>query len=172
MAHKHDKIIANYKNIGDLTDIISRSRQSYVLDNLSIPLKPGQLRLLEKIKKEQKPHHKQIRIKKYKQLINNDEATPEHYEEKQKKFIKKIKKLENKGLIKVDFEVDQLPYEIEFTNHGKEILNEIKTLQQKWEKQIFDNFENKDQLLQNLQQIAPKAAKISYANLKKQKEIY
>ncbi|PAV06615.1 helix-turn-helix domain-containing protein [Methanosphaera cuniculi] len=172
MAHKHDKIIANYKSIGDLSSILSNSREDYILDHLNIHLHKGQLKLLEKIKKEQKPHHKAIRMKKYKELMNNDEATPEHFELHQKIFINKIKKLENKGLIKADFEVDLLPYEVEFTEKGKEILNEIDVLKQKWEDEIFKDFEDKDKLLTYLQQVAPKAAKISYARIKKQKGVY
>lgn len=47
-------------------------------------------------------------------------------------FIKKYQKLENKGLVEVNTECEDLPYDVILTQKGLELIDEIKDLEKEW----------------------------------------
>lgn len=171
--HPHINAINNLDDIGSLIDIIEKSKNSYVKDNLSIHLHDRQLTLLRDIKKHNKPHHKKIRISKYKKLMENPETQPEHYELHKKLFLKHYQKLESKGLITLDTHPENgLPYDMEFTQKGLDILDEISKLEKEWEEKILENVDDKEELLKLLRIVAVNSLDISYEIQKKLRGVY
>ena len=59
-------------------------------------------------------------------------------------FIKKYQKLENKGLVEVNTECEDLPYDVILTQKGLELIDEIKDLEKEWNDIIVKNIEESD----------------------------
>ena len=171
--HPHNNVIANMKSISSLIRILNESREAYIRKNLSIHLHPKELRLIKQIQKHIKPHHKQVRINRYKKLQENPEEAPAHYDMHLKLYLARYKKLEKKGLIIVEENPDNgLPYDMEFTDKGNELLEEIDKLEEDWEKEILKDVDNSDQLLELLREITLPALTINYTIQKQQKGVY
>ena len=149
MAHPHKKAVANMP-ASSLIGIIEESKMTYVRENLSIFLHENQIKLLKQVKKHEKPHHKRIRVKQF---------------EKAKKY----QKLEKIGLIEIDLNPDNgLEYDCTLTSKGKDVLDEISTLEKEWE--IVVNINDDD--LEVLRKLALDSFEISYKHKKKKGFIF
>ena len=71
MAHPHFNAISNM-DASSLIDIIEESKMIYVRENLSIFLHRSQVKLLKRVKKHEKPHHKRVRIREYEKAEKDD----------------------------------------------------------------------------------------------------
>lgn len=171
--HPHKTIIKNMNDIGSLVSLIQNSKIAYIKKNLSIHLHSHELALLHDIQKHTKPHHKRIRIRKYQKLLENPESIPENFEVHRKIFIRRYKKLEKKGIITLDLEPeDDLPYDMEFTEKGLDVLKEIKQLENEWEKLVLKDCTNKKELTSLLQEVSLNALTINYGIQKESKNIF
>ena len=120
MAHPHFKAIEKM-NASSFISIIEESKLTYVRDNLDIHLHESQVKLLKRVKKHEKPHHKRIRIKSYKKAEKTD-----LFKLHEKLYLKSYKKLAKKGLIEIDESPENgLPYDCSLTEKGIEVLDEI-----------------------------------------------
>ena len=171
--HPHNRAIANMNSVSSLIRILNESREAFIRKNLSIHLHPKELTLIKQIQKHIKPHHKQVRINRYKKLQENPDEIPTHYELHLKLYLARYKKLEKKGLINVEENPENgLPYDMEFTDKGNEILEEISQLEDQWDNQILEDIDDKEQLLELLRKIALPALGINYSIQKEQKGVY
>ena len=158
MAHPHKNAIANM-GASSLISIIEESKMTYVRENLSISLHESQVKLLKQVKKHDKSHHKKIRIKQFKKAEKTDLFNL-HLE----LYLKKYKKLVEKGLIEVDEAPDNgLAYDCSLTDEGKNILDEISRLESEWENVVGVGEDDLD-VLRNL---ALNSFEISYRHKKK-----
>lgn len=169
--HPHKNVIGNIDEIYPLITIIAESKTSYLKQNLSMHLHASQIKLLKEAKKHEKPQHRKVRVAKYKQLVENSQID-DLFKLHEKLYIKNYEKLAKKGLVKVDTEVEDLPYDIIITEKGKEILKEIDELEAKWQEEVLMETENKEELLKQLKQIAQLASPISYKLKKQQKFVF
>lgn len=71
MDYPHFKAIENME-ASSFISIIEESKLTYVRDNLDIHLHESQVKLLKRVKKHEKPHHKRIRIKQYEKAEKTD----------------------------------------------------------------------------------------------------
>ena len=163
MAHPHIKAIENM-NASSLIGIIEESKFAYVRENLSIPLHESQIKLLKQVKKHEKPHHKRIRIREYEKADKN-----KWFNMHLKLYLRSYKKLAKKGLITVDEEPDNgLAYDCFLTDEGWAILNEIASLESKWEEVVGIGEDDLD-VIKN---IALNSFEISYKHKKKRGFIF
>ena len=158
MAHPHFKAIENM-SASSFIGIIEESKLTYVRDNLDIHLHESQVKLLKRVRKHEKPHHKRIRIKQYEKAEKTD-LFKLHTE----LYLKSYKKLAKKGLIEIDEEPENgLPYDCSLTERGTEILEEIARLESEWEEVVGVSDEDREVL----KRLALDSFEISYNHKKK-----
>lgn len=163
MVHPHIKAIENME-ASSLIDIIEESKMIYVRENLSIFLHRSQVKLLKRVKKHEKPHHKRIRIREY-EKADKDDLFNMHLG----LYLNKYKKLAKIGLIDIDMNPDNcLAYDCTLTDKGVEILDEIARLEGEWEGIVGVN--NVD--LEVLKKLALDSFEISYNHKKKKGFIF
>ncbi len=163
MAHPHEKAIENM-SASSLIRIIQESKMIYVRENLSRPLHESQIRLLKQVKRHEKPHHKQIRIKQYEKAEKN-----EWFKTHLDLYLQNYRKLAKKGLIVIDENpVNGLPYDCSLTEEGSAVLTEIYLLETKWERIV--GMDKKD--LEALRKMALDSYEISYKHKKKRGFIF
>ena len=156
MAHPHKKAVANMP-ASSLIGIIEESKMTYVRENLSIFLHESQIKLLKQVKKHEKPH--QFEKAKKDDLFNMHLGL----------YLKKYQKLEKIGLIEIDLNPDNgLEYDCTLTSKGKDVLDEISTLEKEWE--IVVNINDDD--LEVLRKLALDSFEISYKHKKKKGFIF
>lgn len=173
ITHTHDNVINNMTEINKLVSYINNSKVAYTKKNLSIHLHESEIKLFKNIVKHDKPHHKKIRVQRYKNLMENPDEIPPLFELHQELFLKRYKKLEKKGIINVIEKPDNgLAYDFEITDKGKDLIKEIEEIENKWEDQVTADVEDKEELLKLLKQVAIPSVKISYAIQKTQKGVY
>ena len=147
-----------------LIDIIAESKMTYVRENLSIFLHESQVKLLKKVRKHQKPHHKRIRIREY-EKAEKDDLFNMHLG----LYLNKYKKLEKNGLIEIDMNPDSgLPYDCILTDKGIAVLDEIASLEGEWEEIIGVN----DGDTEILKKLALDSFEISYSHKKRKGFIF
>ena len=163
MVHPHKKAVANMP-ASSLIGIIEESKMTYVRENLSIFLHESQIKLLKQVKKHEKPHHKRIRVKQF-EKAKKDDLFNMHLGV----YLKKYQKLEKIGLIEIDLNPENgLEYDCTFTSKGKDVLDEISTLEKEWE--IVVNINDDD--LEVLRKLALDSFEISYKHKKKKGFIF
>lgn len=163
MAHPHFKAIENM-NASSFIGIIEESKLTYVRDNLDIHLHESQVKLLKRVKKHEKPHHKRIRIKSYEKAEKTD-----LFKLHEELYLKSYRKLAKKGLIEIDESPENgLPYDCSLTEKGTEILEEIAHLESEWEEVVGVTEEDKEVL----KKLALDSFEISYNHKKKLDFIY
>lgn len=172
--HPHKKVISNIDSIASLITILNNSKTAYIKKNLSIHLHSRELALLLDVFKHSKPYHKKAIIKKYQKLEENPELIPENHEIHKNIFIKRYRKLESKGLVKLDENPDNaLPYDVELTQKGTDVLEEVTKLEQEWENIILEDCSSdREELIKLLQDITFKALEINYIQEKEALVIY
>lgn len=158
MAHPHVKAIENM-TASSFISIIEESKMTYVRDNLDIHLHESQVKLLKRVKKHEKPHHKRIRIKSYEKAEKTD-----LFKLHEELYLKSYKKLAKKGLIEIDENPENgLPYDCSLTEKGIEILEEIARLETEWEEFVGVSEEDREVL----KKLALNSFEISYNHKKK-----
>lgn len=163
MAHPHKKAIAEM-SASSFIAIIEESKMTYVRDNLSIFLHESQVKLLKKVKKHEKPHHKKVRIREY-EKAEKDDMFNMHLG----LYLNKYKKLEKNGLIEIDLNPDNgLAYDCTLTPKGVEILDEIARLESEWEEIVGITDEDREVL----KKLALDSFEISYQHKKKKGFIF
>lgn len=163
MAHPHNKTIMNM-NASSLISIIEDSKITYVRENLDIHLHRSQIKLLKDVRKHEKPHHKNLRVKHYETAEKND-----HFNLHLDLYLKRYEKLAKKGLIEIDENPENgLPYDCLLTEKGIETLEKIDALESEWEKIV--HIEEGD--LEVLRRIAIDSFGISYKHKKNQNFIF
>lgn len=172
-SHPHNKVIENTRDIAPLVSLLENSKSVYVQDNLSIHLHESEIKLFKEIVKHDRPHHKKVRINRYKRLMENPDDIPKHFKLHQQLFMKRYKKLENKGIIEIIDKPDNgLAYDFIITDKGSKINDEIKKLEGDWENIVLEDVEDKEELLNLLKKLAIPALNISYLHKKQQKGVY
>lgn len=171
-GHPHNNVINNITDFNSLISLLETSKIAYLKSNLSIHLHESELKLFRQVIKHDKPHHKKLRKNKYKKIMENPEGVSKLYEAHLELFLKRYKKLERKGLIKVIEDVEDLPYDFEITEKGLALFEEIKEKELAWETEISNDLEDKEELLKLLKQIAIPAMQISYSLKKQEKGVY
>lgn len=169
--HPHKKSIDNM-GFHQMISLIDESKSTYVKENLSIHLHTSQIKLLKEAKKHSKPHHKKIRIIKYKKLLEKPEEMDSLFELHKKLFIKKYEKLQKKGLVNVDTECEDLPYDVTLTQEGIDLLQEIDDLEVKWKDVVLENVEDAEKLVDSLRQVTHNSLPISYNHKKQLKFVF
>jgi tryptophanyl-tRNA synthetase len=163
MAHPHVKAIENM-NPAALVSIIEESKMTYVRENLSVFLHRSQIVLLKQVRKHEKPHHKRIRIREY-EKADKDDLFNMHLA----LYLKKYEKLAKIGLIEIDKNPENgLAYDCTLTQKGLEVLDEIDSLERKWEDVVNINGDD----LEVLRKIALDSFEISYNHKKKKGFIF
>ena len=163
MAHPHKNAIAKM-SASSLISIIEESKMTYVRENLSISLHESQVKLLKQVKKHDKPHHKKIMIRQFEKAEKTDLFNL-HME----LYLKKYKKLAEKGLVEVDEAPDNgLAYDCSLTDEGKDILDEISRLESEWENVVGVGEDD----LEVLRNLALNSFEISYRHKKKRDFIF
>ncbi len=163
MAHPHKKAIAEME-ASSLIDIIAESKMTYIRENLSIFLHESQIKLLKRVKKHEKPHHKRVRIREY-EKAEKDDLFNMHLG----LYLNKYKKLEKNGLIEIDMNPDNgLAYDCSLTPKGIEILDEISALEKEWEEIVGVCEEDREAL----KKLALDSFEISYQHKKKKGFIF
>lgn len=163
MAHPHNKTIMNM-NASSLISIIEDSKITYVRENLDIHLHRSQIKLLKDVRKHEKPHHKNLRLKRYETAEKND-----HFNLHLDLYLKRYEKLAKKGLIEIDENPENgLPYDCLLTEKGIDTLEKIDALESEWEKIV--HIEEGD--LEVLRRIAIDSFGISYKHKKNQNFIF
>lgn len=163
MAHPHKNAIVNMPSSA-LIGVIEESKMTYVRENLSIFLHESQIKLLKQVKKHEKPHHKRIRIKQYQKALK-DNLFNMHLD----LYLKKYEKLAKNGLIEIDENPENgLAYDCSLTSYGIEVLDEISSLERKWEDVVGIS----DGDLEVLRNLALNSFEISYKHKKKQGFIF
>lgn len=170
--HIHMSIIDNMKNIAPLIAMIEESRLTYIKDNLSQHLHSSQIKLLKEANKHSKPAHKKLRVEKYQKLLENPDQMGDLFELHKNLYIKKYQKLEKKGLVEVNTECEDLPYDVTLTQKGIDIMAEIKNLEAKWQEVVLKEVEDSEALLQCLKQVTKEALPITYNHKKQQKFVF
>lgn len=169
--HPHKNVIDSYENIYPMVSLIDESKTTYVREKLPIHLHESQVKLLKVANKHQKPHHKALRVKKYKNLddsVKNDKLFNLHVN----LYIKKYQKLEKKGLVSVDTDTEELPFDVTLTQKGEDILKQINEFEAEWEEVVLEGVEDKENLLKMVKQVANNALPINYKHKKQQKFVF
>ena len=78
-------------NASSLISIIEDSKITYVRENLDIHLHRSQIKLLKDVRKHEKPHHKNLRVKRYETAEKND-----HFNLHLDLYLKRYEKLAKK----------------------------------------------------------------------------
>ena len=163
MAHPHIKAIEGME-ASSLIDIIAESKMTYVRENLSIFLHESQIKLLKRVRKHEKPHHKKVRIREY-EKAEKDDLFNMHLG----LYLNKYKKLEKNGLIEIDLNPENgLAYDCSLTSKGIEILDEIAGLEKQWEEIVGITEEDREVL----KKLALDSFEISYQHKKKKGFIF
>ena len=170
--HPHHKVIENMKDIYPMISLINDSKLNYIKENISIHLHTSQIALLKDVNKHAKPHHRKVRVAQYAKLCQNPEQMDNHYELHKKLYINKYQKLEKKGLVEVNLECDDLPYDVTLTEKGVELLKEIISLEAQWQEIVLKDVEDSDKLLESLKQVTQNALPINYNHKKQQKFVF
>ncbi len=170
--HPHIKVIENMKSISPMISLIEDSKLTFIKENISQHLHSSQIKLLKEANKHSKPHHKKVRIAQYKKLLENPEQMDSLFELHKTLYIKKYQKLENKGLVEVDVECEDLPYDVKLTQKGMDLLDEIKNLESQWQEIVLNEVEDCDKLLEILKQVTKNALPINYNHKKQQKFVF
>lgn len=170
--HPHVNVINNMNDISPMIALIEDSKLTFIKENLSKHLHSSQIKLLKDANKHSKPHHKKVRIAQYKKLLENPEQMDNLFELHKKLFIKKYQKLENKGLVEVNTECDELPYDVKLTQQGIDLLAEIKDLESQWQEIVLKDVEDSEELLEILKQVTQNALPINYKHKKQQKFVF
>ncbi len=151
-------------NASSLISIIEDSKITYVRENLDIHLHRSQIKLLKDVRKHEKPHHKNLRVKRYETAEKND-----HFNLHLDLYLKRYEKLAKKGLIEIDENPENgLPYDCLLTEKGIDTLEKIDALESEWEKIV--HIEDGD--LEVLRRIAIDSFGISYKHKKNQNFIF
>lgn len=166
----HKQALENTKSISPLIAILEESKYNYIKENLSQHLHVREIKLLKQANSHSKPMHKKVRIEQYKQLKEADELN-NIFELHKSIFIKKYRKLENKGLVEVDTECEELPYDITLTQKGVDLIEEIKKLDNEWNELMLDEVDG-EKLLEALKKVSFKAASINHNHRKQQKFVF
>lgn len=170
--HPHIRIIENMKSIAPLVSMIEESRLTYIKENLSLHLHSSQIKLLKEANKHSKPAHKKVRVEKYKELMENPDQVNNLFDLHKNLFIKKYQKLEKKGLVEVNCDCEELPYDVTLTQKGNDILAEIKDLESQWQEVVLKDVEDAEVLLEGLKAVSKNALSINYNHKKQQKFIF
>ena len=157
MPHPHVNVISDMEDVSKLIDIIYESKISYVRSNLSIHLHESQIKLLKNVHKHSKKHHRNVRVRQYAKISEDDN----HFKMHSKLFLKSYEKLARKNLVEI-LDVDDLSYDVVLTEYGEEILSEIKKLESEWA-------EIADCNLEELRKVALNTFEIKYKFKKNQK---
>jgi predicted transcriptional regulator len=157
----HKEVLDNYENIYPMLSIIYKSKTRYIQQNMSIPLHASQIELLKTAKKHSRPSHKSARIKKYKNMTDS-EKTDKIFQYHLKSYLEKYQKLASKGVVTIDEETDELPFDVILTQEGEDLINEIKELEEKWEDIALEGIEDKDKLLEQFKSITYNIIPITY----------
>ena len=157
MAHPHVNAISSMEDASKLIDIIYESKINYVRSNLSIHLHESQIKLLKNVDKHSKKHHRKVRVRQYDKISDDDK----HFKLHSKLFLKRYKKLAKKDLVEI-LDADDLPYDVVLTEYGRQILSEIKKLEDEW-------VEIADCNLEELRKMALNTFEITYKFKKSQK---
>ena len=150
--HPHVNVINNMNDISPMIALIEDSKLTFIKENLSKHLHSSQIKLLKDANKHSKPHHKKVRIAQYKKLLENPEQMDNLFELHKKLFIKKYQKLENKGLVEVNTECDEL--------------------ESQWQEIVLKDVEDSDKLLEIFKQVTQNALPINYKHKKQQKFVF
>ena len=151
-------------NGASLISIIEESKMTYVRENLDIHLHASQIRLLKQVRKHEKPHHKKIRVKRY-EMAEKTDLFNLHLD----LYLKRYEKLAKKGLIEIDESPENgLPYDCILSSEGKEVLDEIDSLERQWEKIVHID----ENVLESLRRLAIDSFEISYKHKKAQEFIF
>ena len=142
MPHPHVNVISEMEDASKLIDIIHESKISYVRSNLSIHLHESQIK---------------VRVRQYDKISDDDK----HFKLHSKLFLKRYKKLARKDLVEI-LDADDLPYDVVLTEYGRQILSEIKKLEDEW-------VEIADCNLEELRKMALNTFEITYKFKKSQK---
>ena len=139
MAHPHVNVISEMEDASKLIDIIHESK------------------LLKNVDKHSKKHHRKVRVRQYDKISDDDK----HFKLHSKLFLKSCKKLARKDLVEI-LDADDLPYDVVLTEYGRQILSEIKKLEDEW-------VEIADCNLEELRKMALNTFEITYKFKKSQK---
>lgn len=169
--HPHKNVINSYENIYPMVSLIDESKTTYVRENLPIHLHASQVKLLKVANKHSRPHHKALRINKYKNL-NDSEKDSNLFQLHVKLYTNKYQKLEKKGLVTVDTQAEDLPFDVTLTEKGEEILKQINELEAQWEDIVLEGVEDKEAFLNMFKQVANNALPINYKHKKQQKFVF
>ena len=173
MTHKkHKNVIDNYENLYPMVSLIDESKTIYVIEKLEIHLHTSQIKLLKEAKKHSKAHHKRARTKQYQKLLKEPDQLEGLFEIHKKLYIKKYQKLEEKGLVTLDTECEDLPYDVSLTEKGEEILKQINKLEIEWEEVVLNGVEDKEGLIELMKQVANNAITINYKHKKGRKFVF
>ncbi len=169
-AHPHKKVIDNM-NIYQMISLIDDSKYTYIKENISTHLHTSQIKLLKDVNKHSKPHHKKVRIEQYKKLLETPEKMDNLFELHKKLYIKKYQKLENKGLVEVNTDCENLPYDVTLTQKGIDLLIEIKDLEAQWQEIVLEDVDD-EKLLEELRKVTHNSLPINYNHKKQQKFVF
>ena len=167
--HKHIEIIKSRKECHNLISLLEDSMTTYTVDNLSIHLHPSQIKLLKRVRKYSKKHHHNLRVEKYSK-ISVDISSDKHFNVHKEKYLARYKKLEKLGLIEIDTDSDELPFECTLTNKGINVLEEVDKLESKWEKIVFKEADS--EFLDKLKDASINAQEITYNSRKAKKYLF
>ncbi len=170
--HPHCSIINSMEEIAPMISLIEESKLTFIKENLSQHLHSSQIKLLKDANKHSKPHHKDVRKIQFKKLLENPEKMDSLFELHKNLYIKKYQKLENKGLVEVNTECEDLPYDVTLTQNGTDLLDEIKELESKWEEVVLKDVEGKEKLIEILREVTQNALPINYNHKKQQKFVF
>ena len=120
-------------------------------------MKLQQIKLLKNVDKHSKKHHRKVRVRQYAKISDDDK----HFKLHSKLFLKSYKKLAKKDLVEI-LDADDLPYDVVLTEYGRQILSEIKKLEDEW-------VEIADCNLEELRKMALNTFEITYKFKKSQK---
>lgn len=163
MAHPHMESIRNM-NASSLISIIEESKVTYVRERLDIHLHASEIKLLKQVRKHEKPHHKNLRIKRY-ETAEKSELFNIHLD----LYLKRYEKLAKKELIDIDMDPENgLPYDCSLSSKGEEVLNRINALESEWEKVVHID----DADLEHFRRLALDSFEISYNHKKNQDFIF
>lgn len=170
--HPHIRIINNMKSIAPLVSMVEESRLTFIKENLSLHLHSSQIKLLKEANKHSKPAHKKVRVEKYGKLLENPDQINNLFDLHKNLYIEKYQKLEKKGLVEVNTDCEELPYDVTLTQKGKDVLAEIRDLEAQWQDIVLKDVENSEVLLESLKQVSQNALSINYNHKKQQKFIF
>ena len=96
----------------------------------------------------------------------------ESYEFHKNITIKNYEKLENMGLVEIDTDCENLPFEIKLTSDGNKIIDEIKNLEIQWNDIVLNDVNDRQKLLELLKDASYKASLINHNHRKQIPSIF